>query len=50
MSLYVSPIAPESGFCVVRIDGWFFATTTGSSLQPLVKELLFESPVNEATQ
>src|SRR5215471_6532831 len=34
-------------FTIWMSAGW---TTTGSSLQPLVNALLFESPLNEATQ
>ncbi len=43
-------MSPEAGCCVVTIDGDAFATATGSALHPLVNALLFESPLNEATQ
>src|SRR5215472_16150208 len=51
VSLYRSPIAPEAGFCVVDNPGEFFATVTGSSLQPVGPAgLLSGSPPYEATQ
>jgi len=43
-SLSVLPTEPDAVSCVVGIEGWFGATITGSSLQPLATGLLSESP------
>ena len=50
VSCTVAPEFPADSESSVVMVGLFGATTTGSSLHPLVNGLLFESPLNDATQ